>query len=508
MSPEAHHHFAETSTPKALLVFNIVATLLYFGLITFYFPVGNPVLFGFLIFGEVFHVWQLISFTLTIWDTEKIPALTGTITEPVDVFITVAGEPVEIVRETARAALAMRYPKSSVYILNDGYVAQKENWRDMEYLAEELGVRCITRTVPGGAKAGNINHALRVTHSPFVVIFDADHVPHADFLEKTMGYFVNQAVGFVQSPQYYQNSEASYVAGGAWEQQELFFGPIMKGKNAWGSAFMCGTNMVLRRTMLEQVNGMCESNIAEDFLTSLFVHERGWRSVYVPEVLAEGLAPEDFLSYSKQQFRWARGSLEVIFKFNPLRSKRLTWRQKFQYLASASYYFSGVIILVDALLPLIFFFTGFAPLATSTMALAAVFLPYIFLTLYNLQVASNFTYTFRSLGFSAGSFMIHLKAIWAVLTNQKTSFAVTSKTQLRGNFLYLTLPHLAYIGLAALGIPYAIWRHGEIDASIVTNTAWALLNCAMFAPFILAAVPQQVSRKQRQALPATRPVTS
>jgi len=92
---------------------------------------------------------------------------------------------------------------------------------------------------------------------------------------------------------------------------------------------------------------MCETNIAEDFLTSLFVHSKGWKSVYVPEVLAEGLAPEDFMSYYKQQFRWARGSLEIIFKYNPLFNRGLSLSQKLQYLASASYYLSGVVFLLN-----------------------------------------------------------------------------------------------------------------------------------------------------------------
>ncbi|OYX96892.1 MAG: hypothetical protein B7Y78_02910 [Caulobacter sp. 35-67-4] len=55
----------------------------------------------------------------------------------------------------------------------------------MEILAERLGIHCITRTEPGGAKAGNINNALRQTRNPLVVIFDADFCPRADFLAQS-----------------------------------------------------------------------------------------------------------------------------------------------------------------------------------------------------------------------------------------------------------------------------------------------------------------------------------
>ena len=494
-------HFFRTAVPRIQLGINVAAALVYFVLITFWFPIGDRFLFAMLILGEVFHLWQVIGYMTTIWNTEHVPAEFSKVTKPVDIFITVAGEPVEIVEKTALAALAMDYPRFKVYILNDGFVAKKDNWQEIEAMAARLGIGCITRTVPGGAKAGNINNALRATISQFVAVFDADHCPHPDFLTKTMGYFGDPKVAFVQSPQFYANSQATFVAGGAWEQQELFFGPIMKGKNRFGSAFMCGTNMVIRRVPLEEAGGMCETNIAEDFLTSLFIHQNGWKSVYVPEVLAEGLAPEDFLSYYKQQFRWARGSLEVIFRHNPLFSRTLTWAQKFQYLASASYYLSGVVILIDALLPLAYFYTGHVPVQTSTLTLAAAFLPYIFLTIHNLQLSSNFTYTFRALSFSNSAWDIHVRALWAVLTRQKSSFAVTSKKQIVGNFWYLVVPQLTYVGLTAVGIAFSAWRNGGITASLVTNAAWAILNCAIFYPFIRAAFPERRMAAQPELVP-------
>jgi cellulose synthase (UDP-forming) len=235
-----------------------------------------------------------------------------------------------------------------------------------------------------------------------------------------------------------------------------------------------------------EAGGMCEFNIAEDFLTSLFMHNKGWNSLYVPQVLAEGLAPGDFLSYYKQQFRWTRGSLEVIFKYNPLFMRgKLTMRQRMQYLISASYYLSGVVVLLDALLPVLFLFTGLVPVVTSTMTLAFVFLPYIFIALYTLQITSNFSYTYEAISFSLSSFYIQIKAVIAVLMNQKTSFSVTSKKQIKGNFLYLTIPQMAYIALFIAGIIVGILREG-VSASLLANGAWGVVNVAVFLPFILA----------------------
>jgi cellulose synthase (UDP-forming) len=231
---------------------------------------------------------------------------------------------------------------------------------------------------------------------------------------------------------------------------------------------------------------MSEKSIAEDFLTSLLIHEKKWKSVYVDKVLAEGLAPEDFLSYYKQQFRWARGSLEILFSHNPLFRRGLTAAQKLQYLTSSGYYVSGIIVLINALLPLSYFFFGLKPLTINTMTLALVFLPYIFVILYTLQLSSNFTYTFRALSFSLGSSTIYMKALWATMTRRRSGFAVTSKTKLRGNHGKLVLPHLTYIGLVATGAVWGVMREGW-SASMLSNIAWAFIYVAAFVPFIFAA---------------------
>src|SRR5690606_21510298 len=143
----------------------------------------------------------------------------------------------------------------------------------------------------GGAKAGNINNALRQTNGDIIVIFDADMIAKTDFLNKTIPHLADPTVAFVQTPQFYTNTQDNIIAASAWEQQEFFFGPIMQGKDKDNPAFICGINVAIRRTALDQVGGMVEDNIAEDFLTSMKIHEQGWHSVYVPEVLATGLAP-------------------------------------------------------------------------------------------------------------------------------------------------------------------------------------------------------------------------
>ena len=83
-----------------------------------------------------------------------------------------------------------------------------------------------------------------------------------------------------------------------------------------------------------------------------------------------------------------------------------------------------------------------------------------------------------------------MKALYATITNQKSSFQITPKRQVSGNFISLVIPHISYCFLVLVGIFYAYWREG-LNASLITNTAWALLNVGIFIPFILAALPQK-----------------
>jgi cellulose synthase (UDP-forming) len=496
-------NFLKTSFAHPLFLFlNIGLSIAYFVFIAFLFPIGNPVLFGFLILGEVFHLWQVFGYIHAVWPRKRVSKFDESFTPAVAVYITVTGEPAEIVEETVKAATEMEYPNFNVYILNDGFVANRDNWREAEEVADKYGIKCITRKTPGGAKAGNINNAMAETKEPYIVVFDADHVPVKSFLKKMMGYFVDEKVAFVQSPQYYKNFEENLVTGGSWEQQELFFGAIAKGKNTSNSAFMCGTNMAIRRTALDEVGGMSEFSIAEDFLTSLLIHQKKWKSVYVGEVLASGLAPEDFLSYYKQQFRWTRGSLEVAFKYNPLFRRGLTFSQKVQYLSSASFYLSGIIVFMNAVLPLLYFYAGIEPLAIGTMTLALIFIPYILVVLYTIQLTSNFSYTFRALSFSLSSFPIHMKALWQIIIRKKSGFVVTSKKAVSGNHGHLVAPHLVYIGLVFFGILVAYLREG-FSPSVVSNTAWALVYVAVFIPFIMAAF-QKITADDTIALDAVK----
>ena len=480
---------ASDKVTKPVLILAILLTLFYSFVIFWWLPKGELWLYSLLVAGEIFHIWLTLSYIFTVWPRENLFKFDSRIDSPVDIFITVAGEPIDIVQKTIQAAKKIDYKDKIIYVLNDGYVCKSANWDEIRQLCSDEKINCITRKVGGGAKAGNINNALKITQSPLIAVLDADHVPKPNFLIETVPFFCDQKLAFVQTPQCYGNFDENSVATGATEQQELFFGPILEGKNNSNSVFMCGTNMVIRREALDEVGGLCDTNIAEDFLTSLFIHEKGWKSIYVPKILASGLAPSDFLSYYKQQFRWARGSLEVIFKYNPLFRSGLSFQQKIHYLVSASYYLSGLFVILNMIVPIIYILFQIEPLRTSTMTLAFAFLPYLFICIYIIQKSSASNYTFKALSFSMGSFFIFITALISVILNRKVEFAVTSKESIAGNFVNLVTPHLIYLAISISSVIYYLYNFG-VTPSFVSNFSWIFFNNIVFVPFVLAALPK------------------
>ena len=101
--------------------------------------------------------------------------------------------------------------------------------------------------------------------------------------------------------------------------------------------------------------------MTEDFALSIELHERGWRSEYVAEVLAVGLGPEDMASYVRQQRRWATGCLGAVGRV--MRSK-LPWWQGLQYLWSACHFLSGWTVMLYLSLPALQLLFGIHPSMT------------------------------------------------------------------------------------------------------------------------------------------------
>lgn len=396
----------------------------------------------------------------------------------VAVFVTVYGEPLATIERTARAARDID-GEHDTYILDDG----KSD--EVKALAERLKVKYIRRRTNQGAKAGNINHALRITEHDYFVIFDADHVPKHNFLEETLPFFHDERVAFVQTPQYYANTH-NPIASGAAFAQELFYRFICTGKNRFNAAFCVGTNVIFRRTAIDNIGGVYQKSNSEDIWTSILLHEQGYKSVFIPDILAEGEAPETIPAFTKQQLRWATGGFEILLNYNPF-TKRLSFDQKMQYFSTATFYLIGVANALLFLVPPMSIFLGLTPVASST-SVPDWALHY--LAFYGLQLVVAL-YCMKGLKpetavLAIGSFPTYLRALRNVLIGERVGWKATNSHSSESSYDFIVPQIIVLVFLAAstaVGVVEVIGGMQLVSLAL----AWNIVNMGIFGYYIYLA---------------------
>jgi cellulose synthase (UDP-forming) len=428
----------------------------------------------------------------------------------VDVLIPTYNEPEPIVRRTVIGALAMTYARKRVFVLDD---ARRP---EIEAMASSLGCGYITRPDNRHAKAGNLNHALGLTHGDLIAIFDADHVPVRSFLTETTGFFGDARVALVQTAQHFFNPDPFERNLGLTErippEQTFFYHVVQPGNDFWNSAFFCGSCAVLRRSALTAIGGFRTRTVTEDAHTSLALHARGFRSVYLRRPLAAGLATETLAAHVRQRVRWARGMAQVLRVDCPLFKRGLSVPQRLNYFNAMLHFFFGIPRLIMLAAPLTFLFFGAHPIRADALAVVAYILPHIGLsTIANSMIGKQYRHSFWAsvyevsiAPFTAGVTLL------ALIHPRLGRFNVTDKGTMvdRARFDFatarVTLVLLA-LSVAALALAFPLRLvlfslsaadPADLDA-IVMNSLWALGNLIT----LVAATCVAYEQPQQRAAP-------
>lgn len=410
----------------------------------------------------------------------------------VDVFVTVFGEDPETVRRTVRAAVAI-HGEHRTWVLDDGRSDV------IRTLAAEEGARYVRRLSSGGAKAGNVNHALTLAKGDYFAIFDADFVPDPRFLHETLPFFVEPTVAFVQTPQTYGNLSTTVAIGAAY-MQSVFYRYIQPGRNRFNAAFCVGTNVVFRRSAIDDVGGMYTDSKSEDVWTSLLLHEHGWRTIYIPNVLAIGDAPETIEAYSKQQLRWATGGFEILFTRNPFSPRRrLTMDQRLQYLVTASFYLTGICPLLLLLVPPLEIYFDLRPMnLTITVWTWLLYYAGFYVMQIVLAWFTQGSFRWQTLTLAAVSFPIYLKALRNVIVGRDQAWHATGAKGHGSPFEFI-VPQVLFFVFLALTSVVAVWR--DADNGVFTlATAWNVTNTLILGLFVVTAARE--SRRLRHPVEA------
>lgn len=300
-------------------------------------------------------------------DPEQLPL--------VDILVPSYNESPELLELTLLAATQLDYPRHRyrVYLCDDGATVQRRNrpdiadaaWErydELQALCQRVGARYVTRERNEHAKAGNLNAALRHCQGDLVLVLDADHIPTANILRNTVGFFLQDPKLFlVQTPHFFINPDPLErnldTYGKMPSENEMFYGMIQPGLDFWNASFFCGSAALLRRRYLNEIGGIAGESITEDAETAMSLHGLGYNSVYLNQPMITGLQPETFTGFIVQRSRWAQGMTQILLLKNPWVQPKMTISQRLAYTSSISFWlfpFARLIFFIAPALYLLF----------------------------------------------------------------------------------------------------------------------------------------------------------
>jgi cellulose synthase/poly-beta-1,6-N-acetylglucosamine synthase-like glycosyltransferase len=231
---------------------------------------------------------------------------------------------IAVAERVINAVAAMDYPaeRHEIQILDDStdetcalVDAVTAKWR-----SRGIRVEVIRRTDRTGYKAGALAEGMARCQGELIAIFDADFVPPTDFLRRTVPHLVARPdAGWVQARWGHLNEEHSILtkAQGIGIDGHFAIDQIARGGTEGFFMNFNGTAGVWRKAAIADAGGWTADTLTEDLDLSYRAQLRGWRGIYLPELVVPGELPADASAFKSQQFRWAKGSVQTAIKLAP-----------------------------------------------------------------------------------------------------------------------------------------------------------------------------------------------
>ncbi len=227
-----------------------------------------------------------------------------------------------VVERLVESVTRIAYPRDllEIQVLDDSTDETVEIARAAvdRYREQGFDIRYLHREDRTGFKAGALAAGLAVARGELVLIFDADFIAPPDILEKTVGHFADRSVGMVQVRWGHINRDYSLLTQ---VQSVLLDGHFILehgGRNRAGRFFnFNGTAGVWRRAAIEDAGGWQHDTLTEDLDLSYRAQMKGWRFVFVQDVVSPAEVPVEMNAFKSQQHRWAKGSIQTCKKLLP-----------------------------------------------------------------------------------------------------------------------------------------------------------------------------------------------
>lgn len=266
-----------------------------------------------------------------------------------------------VVERLIDAVARLDYPaeRLTIQVLDDSAddTASLARSRVAHHRARGLRVEHLQRPDRDGYKAGALAYGLARTSSEFIAIFDADFVPRPDFLKRTLPHFADPEIGMAQARWGHLNAEYSLLTRAQSLMLDGHFGVEQTARDRFGLFFnFNGSAGVWRAACIRDAGGWGADTVAEDLDLSYRAQLRGWKLAYLPDVVAPAEIPTLVSAFKRQQFRWAKGSIQCLLKLGGqlAMAPRSLWHKTQAFLHLGGYLLHPfMLLLVLTSLPLI-----------------------------------------------------------------------------------------------------------------------------------------------------------
>ncbi len=324
----------------------------------------------FIVLLDLFWLYGIYHLTISIFSafckTPKVLSGTISITHPkVAILYTTKND----FKETAVVScLGQDYDNYDVYILDDSTEVDILN-RIHEFTSNNPGrLFLIRRDLKEGFKAGNLNHALNMLSNnyEYFAVTDADGILPRNFLSGLLPYFsIDKSVGFVQANQRSNPRQTNKFSRDLSLNTDLHWKCYLPAKNYFGFVMFYGHGALIRTSVWKEVGGFPDT-ITEDLAFSSIIREKGYKGIFVDNVICYEEFPENYLKYRKRNERWVKGTTEYLTKWFPslCLSGKVAWFEKLDILISA-----GVLLMAAPFILFLFIAAIIIPLSTDNFGL-------------------------------------------------------------------------------------------------------------------------------------------
>jgi cellulose synthase/poly-beta-1,6-N-acetylglucosamine synthase-like glycosyltransferase len=337
-----------------------------------------------------------------------------------------------------------------------------------------LHVDHIRREVRTGFKAGALAEGFARSSGEFLAVLDADFLPPSDFLKRTIpNFYANnnksstRPIAFIQTRWGHINRDYSFLTRLQALAIDAHFMVEQYARSSGGYWFnFNGTAGIWRREAIESAGGWTAETLTEDLDLSYRAFLKGWGALYLRDVEVPAELPASFTAYRRQQYRWARGSLECAIRLIPR-----VWKSPISVMKKieATLHLTGygvhlLLFCLCVLYPLVLLLSVRYPALISLFGIALIFnatafAPTIFFVAAQQQLGRNWWRQIPRIVFitalGAGMMVNTMRAAAQVLGGKKGIFERTPKFGLidrsqdwRGKFYQLRLDPLVFIELA------------------------------------------------------------